>query len=99
MDSTLTIQSNESKICGKWVSEDGKLVADVTTKRIYHLVEKELVEVARAEDGWSVLYLDKRDDRYWELSYPDSDQHGGGPPCLESLSRDVALAKYKLLTN
>ncbi|SFS08524.1 Immunity protein 27 [Dyella sp. OK004] len=99
MASTLTIQSNESKLCGKWISEDGKLVADVTTKRIFHLVENELVEVARSEDGWSVLYLDKKDGRYWELNYPDSDQHGGGPPCLEFLSRDAALAKFKLSAN
>jgi len=98
MDSKLTIQSNESKICGRWALEDGRLVADVTTKRIYHLVENDLVEIGRSEDGWSVLYLDKRDGRYWELNYPDSDQHGAGPPCLESLTRDLALAKYKSLS-
>jgi len=93
------IQPSESKLCGEWVLEDGELVADVTTKRIYDLIENELVEAGRSEDGWAILYLDKRDGRYWELNYPNSDQHGGGPPRLEFLSRDVAIAKYRLPSN
>lgn len=92
----LNIQPHEVKFCGKWILKDGKLVADATARRIDYLVQNELVEVDRSDDGWAVLYLDKRDGRYWELNYPDSDQHGGGPSCLESLSHDVAAAKYKI---
>lgn len=97
MDSTLmNIQPNETKLCGKWILENGKLVADVTARRIDYLVQNELVEVGRSDDGWDILYLDKGDGRYWELNYPDSSQHGGGPPCLDFLSRDTAVAKYKI---
>ena len=95
MDSTSIIQPYETKLCGKWILENGKLVADATAKRIDYLVQNELIEVGRLKDGWTVLYLDKKDERYWELSYPNSDQHGGGPPCLELLSHDVAVMKYK----
>lgn len=96
MDSTfMNIQSAETKIVGRWVFENGKLVADSAAKRIYQLVDSALVEIARSDDGWSVLYLDQADGRYWELSYPDSEQHGGGPPALCFMSQDDARKKYK----
>ena len=96
MDSTLMIQPYETKLCGKWILENGELVADATARRVDYLIKNELVEVGRSDDGWTVLYLNKKDGRYWELNYPDSDQHGGGPPCLEFLPRDVAAGKYKI---
>lgn len=97
MDSKImNIQSTETKIVGKWIFENGKLVADATAKRIDYLIHNELMEIGHSDDGWSVLYLDKTDGRYWELNYPDSDQHGGGAPCLELLSYDIASNKYKI---
>ncbi len=97
MVSTLMIiQPTETKITGNSILENGKPVADASVKRIYDLIEHELVEIGRTDDGWSVLYLDKRDGRYWELNYPDSNQHGGGMPCLEMLSRDCAFQRYKI---
>lgn len=97
MDSTLmNIQPTETKIAGKWVFENGKLVADSAAKRIDYLIKNELMEIGRSDDGWAVLYLDKVDRRYWELNYPDSSQHGGGAPCLELLSLENAAEKYKV---
>ncbi|MYM67690.1 hypothetical protein GTP45_12710 [Pseudoduganella sp. FT55W] len=97
MDSTLmSIQLFETKIESAWIIENGKLVADVNGRRINNLIKSELDEVARSSDGWSVLYLDKKDGRYWELSYPDSGLHGGGAPCLVFISPDKVSEKYKI---
>lgn len=97
MDSKImNIQPNEIKISGKWVSENGKLVADAVARRIDYLIQNELVEIGCSDDGWSVLYLDNTDGRYWELNYPDSGLHGGGAPSLELLTPDDASEKYKI---
>ena len=34
--------------------------------------------------------------RYWERTYPHSDWHGGGPPCLTNITFDAAKEKYKV---
>ncbi|MDY7560887.1 Imm27 family immunity protein [Pseudomonas sp. 10B1] len=93
----MSIQPAETIIVGKWTLENGKLVADTVAQRIDHLIKNELTELGISSDGWSVLYLDKRDSRYWELNYPNSSAHGGGAPCLTVLSRDEAVEKFKIL--
>ena len=47
-----------------------------------------------AEGGWSKLYRDPSDGRLWELTFPNSEWHGGGPPCLTCISREKADGKY-----
>lgn len=96
MDTTqMSIQPSEIRIHGNWTLINGRLVADSAANRIDYLVCNELDEVGRSDDGWSVLYLDRRDGRYWELTYPDSDMHGGGAPALDFLPDDMAAKKYK----
>jgi hypothetical protein len=92
----MSINSNETKIIGEWIVENGKVVADAAALRIEELVKNGLVELGSAEGGWYVLYFDKSDGRYWEKSYPNSHQHGGGAPSLINLSLDEAVKKYKL---
>ena len=92
----MNIDSTENKICGNWIIEHGKPVADAISERIYYLINNVLIEIARSDDGWSVLYFDKNDGRYWELYYPDSNLNGGGAPCLEHISRNSAIEKYKI---
>ena len=95
MVSKLTsIQPEETKIFGQWITEHGQLVANASAKRIDYLVENELQELGRTQDGWSVLYVDTADGRFWQLSYPDSGEHGGGAPCLEVLTRDAARDRF-----
>jgi len=50
--------------------------------------------IGGADGGWSRLYLDPVDGRYWELIYPQSEIHGGGPPRLAHISADAAKIKY-----
>ena len=44
--------------------------------------------------GWDVLFRDPTDGRLWELIYPQSEPHGGGPPQLRCLTADEARQKY-----
>lgn len=97
MDSVLmNIQPNETKITGNWVIENGKPVADAAAKRINHIIKNDLVKIGCSDDGWSVLFWDKKYGHYWELTYIDSSWHGGGAPSLELLSNVDANVKYKI---
>jgi hypothetical protein len=88
------IQPWETIMVGQWIVENGRVVADQTSQRIARLIKENLVEVGRDASGWDVLYRDPEDDRLWELIYPHSEQHGGGPPELRALSVEKAKQKY-----
>jgi len=44
--------------------------------------------------GRDDLYRDPDDGRLWELTWPQSDMHGGGPHRLSCLTIDAARMKY-----
>jgi hypothetical protein len=46
------------------------------------------------EGGWRQLYLDPRDGRRWELTFPQGSLHGGGPRRLECVAALVAADRY-----
>jgi hypothetical protein len=46
----------------------GETVEDTICRRIRSLTESALERVASSSDGWSVLYRDPGDGRYWELT-------------------------------
>ena len=48
--------------------------------RIQQLIRDELVKI----------YRDPKDARLWELSYPQSEMHGGGPAKLTCISSQLA---------
>lgn len=89
------ITPHENQLIGKWELTENGVITDAVTRRIEFLIENELVEIARSDDGWSVLYKDNSDGRYWELSFPESGSHGGGPPTLTNLSFDESKAKFR----
>jgi hypothetical protein len=82
---------------GHWNSSSGRIEADENTRRIDELVRGHFVRLATSADGWSSLFLDREDGRFWELTYPNSGMHGGGPPRLENVSRETAESRYELL--
>jgi hypothetical protein len=88
------IATNETRLTGKWVLSAGRMVEDETCKRITKLVNEYLVNLGDDPSGWETLYRDPKDRRFWELTYPQSEMHGGGPPELRYLSRDEAAQKY-----
>ena len=92
----MTIKPNEVEIIGRWILDNGKVVENDAAKRIHALIKNYLVKVGNTGDGWTELYLDKSDARYWELCYPEGHLQGGGPPCLKNITSDDAILKYHL---
>lgn len=85
---------DEAELVGKWVMQDGSLVADVTETRIQALITNFLHEV-RAGD-WCKLFVDPTTGDYWELTYPQSEIHSGGPMKLSRIDAGEAQLKYEL---
>lgn len=92
----MSIKPDERQLVGEWEPSAIGVRAGVVAKRIEYLIANELVEVAASKDGWSVLYQDKNDKRYWELTFPSSGLHGGGPPSLTCLSAEDAQATFSI---
>ncbi len=86
--------NGETELLGSWVNKTGSIITDDVGNRIEALISKELKEVGTSGDGWDVLYIDPSDGRYWELTYPDSDFHGGGAPRLSFMTAEQVKAKY-----
>jgi hypothetical protein len=73
---------SETLLEGTWTVAGRSLIADETALRIQYLVGNVLERVANDYTGWRALFRDPADGRYWELSYPQGQMQGGGPPCL-----------------
>jgi Immunity protein 27 len=94
----MTIEPTETDLVGNWIPEQGRLVGDGAEGRIGRLIERYLRKIAISpkEGAWEVLYQDPLDGRYWELTYPASEMHGGGPRRLTVIDNNVARTKYGL---
>jgi len=90
----LRIPPEEEEIVGGWTNVQGCVEADRNCHRIEALTTNLLREVAGDSSGWSTLYVDPDDGRFWELTYPNSEMHGGGPPHLKCLSGMEVRKKY-----
>ena len=90
----MEINPSETILTGQWILQGGRAVADDVCKRILVLTKSHLVELSRDASGWNVLYGDPSDERHWELTYPQGELHGGGPPQLRSLTAEEAKQKY-----
>ena len=88
--------SSETILVGSRTSNGDQVVADDISRRIEYLTQNILEKIASSDDGWDVLFLDTDDSRYWELTYSDSDSHGGGAPTLKNLSAKKASQKYQV---
>jgi hypothetical protein len=90
------LAATEMEIIGQWAQADGGIREDASTKRIHWLLDSCLTFVAVDESGWQKLYVNPADGQYWELSFPQSHWHGGGPPTLTRLDKDVAQRRYRV---
>jgi hypothetical protein len=88
------IGPEETDLDGRWEVTGDRARANATSKRIWKLTSGYLQEIASDWSGWETLYRDPQDGRYWELTYPQSEYHGGGPPRLTHISEEAARAKY-----
>jgi hypothetical protein len=89
------LKPHEDRLEGQWLKVNDKVIADETTRRIEEMISSALIKVATSEDGWDILYVDNRDGRKWELTYPHKEWHGGGPPMLMHVSDGYVQTKYK----
>ncbi len=89
-----SINPSETLLTGRWIANGGRVVADDVCKRIVALTQSHLQKIGADDSGWNILYRDPNDGRYWELSYPQSELNGGGPPELRCLTDDEARQKY-----
>lgn len=83
------------EIIGKWVFKDGKVVADSNCELIKSIIKNDLSETGISEEGWIKLYQ-HTNGSIWELTYPESHLHGGGPPKLKRI-KNVAQQNLKLI--
>lgn len=90
----MKIKPTEIQINGKWLFRDGVVLADKTCQRIDQLFGSHLQELGRDPSGWDTLYRDPDDGRLWELTYPQGELQGGGPPQLHYLPFGEACEKY-----
>lgn len=91
---TKKLSSNETRLVGSWVEKGSSVVQDSVCERIRWLTDSYLEQVAVDGDNWSALYRNPDDGSYWELTYPQSYMHGGGPPTLQLVSKDDARKRY-----
>lgn len=82
---------DERQLTGQWTPGG---VADAVDERIFWLVTKRLLPKGRSADGWDALFVDPRDGRFWELTFPQGSLFGGGPRQLTSMSPALADEKY-----
>jgi Immunity protein 27 len=89
---------NEALLTGRWITDGPEARADAVCERIRWLTEQQLHKVAVSPQwgDWEVLYVDPNDGRYWELTYPEGELQGGGPPQLKFLPSYDAITKYGL---
>jgi hypothetical protein len=53
-----------------------------------------LVKLSHDASGWLTLYRDPVTDQLWELDYPHSERHGGGPRLLTQIDPTGSLERY-----
>lgn len=90
----MKLAPSEVLLTGQWTTDQGHVLADDACRRIDELTRATLQEMGRDSSGWDVLYRDFDDGRFWELTYPQSHLHGGGPPQLRCLTLNEAKIKY-----
>lgn len=88
------IRSEEKEIVGGWQFVKGKTVADSNCDRINQLTTQYLIERKKSASGWETLYVNPVDNRFWELSFPNSEWHGGGPQRLTNISEKEARDRF-----
>lgn len=92
----MKIKQKETELKGAWNFVNHIIEADIVCHRIETLTKEYLIRIAVDSSGWEILYQDSADMRYWELTYPQSQLQGGGPPLLKNISEVDARNKYNV---
>jgi hypothetical protein len=76
----------DGEIIGKWSFENGEIIPDDNCHLIEKMLQNELKELESIQDSWTKIY-EEQNGTLWELTYPESHLHGGGPPKLKRLKK------------
>lgn len=68
-----------------WVFADGNMTAGGDATEIDRLLTAELEQIGTTDGGWRRLFRHRADGSLWQLDYPQSELHGGGPRRLVKL--------------
>jgi hypothetical protein len=98
MNNGATLATDETELVGQWLFKGPKIIADTMCERIERLIADYLVSLGSDESGWDSLYRDPHTGKLWELTWPRSDLHGGGPPQLRCVNADEVRSKYGAVT-
>lgn len=90
------LDPKENELRGRLIFSEGKIIYDDVNRRIEKLINNYLVFIKTDKSGWIKLFIDPDDNRYWELTYPESEIQGGGALYLRNISKDEAIKKYQL---
>jgi hypothetical protein len=66
----------------------------VMTEAELSMVIATLEKLGQDATGWATLYRDPATGTLWEVTYPRSEMHGGGPRQLSEISPFDAIARY-----
>jgi hypothetical protein len=91
-----SLRLDESVLIGSWIVKNNSVIADEVSKRIENLINNTLKMVGVSDDGWEKLYIDPHDNRYWELTFPNNESHGGGAPKLAVVNIQSVKFKYHI---
>lgn len=86
----------ETSLIGNWIEKDGAVTQDAICERIHWLTNSYFDEIYIDGDNWTALYRDPNDQSFWELTFPKSQMHGGGPPALQRVSNNYAKGRYNI---
>ena len=93
------LAAHETELVGQWLTKDTKIVADAICARIDNLIASHLISLGADESGWDALYRDPDTGKLWELTWPQSALHSGGPPRLALVLADDVRSKYGPVTD
>ena len=93
----MKLAPHEIDLIGHWQFKGQEVTDDPASKRIEWLIAEHLTLLGTDASGWNELYRDPDDGRLWELTFPQSEMHGGGPPRLTCLSIEQARSRYGTL--
>jgi hypothetical protein len=85
---------DDTELVGGWDRSEEPPRLDAVDRRIFRLVTRRLEPRGVASGGWEQLYVDPRDGRYWELTFPEGSLHGGGPRRLTCVTESAARERY-----
>jgi hypothetical protein len=75
-----------------WTMSDGKVTAEGDAHVISDWLANKLdkIRIDSEAGAWLILYRHKETGQFWELTYPQSEMHGGGPRLLRCLGDDAS---------